>query len=47
MPAALAAYRQAVRLRPDTFGRIAQAVTAARTGFLCLDPAALRRLLDS
>ncbi len=47
MPAALAAYRQALRLRPDTFGRIAQAVTSARTGFLCLDPAALRRLLGA
>jgi tetratricopeptide (TPR) repeat protein len=46
MAAALDAYRAAVRIRPDTFGRIAQAMTSASTGMLCLDPDALRRLLD-
>jgi len=47
MDGAIAAYRQAVAIRADTFGRIAQAVCAARTGFLCLNPAALRRLLGA
>jgi hypothetical protein len=47
MPAAMDAYRSAVRSRPDSFGRIAQAVTAARTGMLWLDPAAFRRALGA
>jgi tetratricopeptide (TPR) repeat protein len=47
MNRALEAYREAVHIRPDTFGRIAQAVTAARTGMLCLDPGAFRRLLHA
>jgi cytochrome c-type biogenesis protein CcmH/NrfG len=45
MAAALTAYRQAIRLRPETFSRIAQALTSASTGMLCLDVGALRRLL--
>jgi tetratricopeptide (TPR) repeat protein len=47
MAAALDAYRHAVRLRPDSFGRIAQAVTAASTGMLWLDIGAFRRLLEA
>lgn len=45
MAAAMTAYRRAVAIRPDTLARIAQAVTAAGTGVLWLDPAALRRAL--
>ena len=47
MEAALAAYRRAIRIRPDTFGRIAQAMTTASTGMLLLDLGALRRLLGA
>jgi len=45
MPGAMAAYRQAIQIRPDTLPRIAQAVTAASTGKLWLNPAGLRREL--
>lgn len=44
---ALAAYRRAVQLRADTFGRIAQGLSAARTGQLWLDLKKLRRSLTS
>jgi len=47
IPAAMDAYRTAVQISPDTFGRIAQAITAARTGMLWLDPAAFRRALGA
>lgn len=47
MDEALDAYRQAVHLRPDTLSRIAQAITAANTGFLPLTPSALRRKLGA
>ena len=47
LPAALDAYRDGLRIRPDTLGRIAQALTAAGTGMLVLDPAALRRMLGA
>jgi tetratricopeptide (TPR) repeat protein len=47
MDAAIEAFRRAIRIRPDTLGRIAQAVTAARTGMLWLDPAAFRRALGA
>lgn len=43
--AAKNAYRQAMRIRPDTFGRIAQALTTAPKGELWLDPRALRASL--
>jgi len=43
----MAAYRSAIQIRPDTLGRIAQAVTAARTGMLWLDPTAFRRALGA
>lgn len=42
---AKAAYRQAVTARPDTFGRIAQAMTTSRRGELWLDLGELRRVL--
>jgi tetratricopeptide (TPR) repeat protein len=45
MAGAMAAYRQAVHIRADTLPRIAQAVTAAATGRLWLNPAGLRRAL--
>ncbi|WP_419728801.1 tetratricopeptide repeat protein [Lichenicola sp.] len=44
--AALDAYAQAWRLRPDSFGRIAQSLVSGRAGLLFLDPAALRACLD-
>jgi tetratricopeptide (TPR) repeat protein len=47
MDAALDAYRRAVKIRPDTFGRIAQAVTAAATGVLWLDLGKFRRWLGA
>lgn len=47
MAAALAAYRRAIRIRPDTFARIAQAVTSSATGMLWLDLAAFRRWLEA
>ncbi len=40
------AYATAARLRPDGFGRAAQALSAASTGELWLDLGALRRRLD-
>ena len=40
---AKAAYGEALRLRPDTFGRIAQAMTTSPKGELWLDLGALRR----
>jgi tetratricopeptide (TPR) repeat protein len=43
---AMRAYAQAYRLRPSTFGRIAQALTSASHGRLWLDEASLRRSLD-
>ena len=45
LPDAIQAYRQAYQLRPDTFGRIAQALTSSPHGALWLDLADLRRLL--
>jgi tetratricopeptide (TPR) repeat protein len=45
MLGAMAAYRQAIQIRPDTLPRIAQAVTAASTGTLWLNPTGLRREL--
>ena len=44
---ARAAYAQALQLRADTFGRIAQAISAAPHGELWLDLAALRQSLES
>jgi tetratricopeptide (TPR) repeat protein len=44
---AMDSYRRAMRLRPDTFGRIAQALTSAKKGRLWLNSARLRRLLDA
>ena len=46
LDAAIASYRCAMRLRPDTFGRIAQAMTSAKTGRLWLNSAQLRRMLE-
>jgi tetratricopeptide (TPR) repeat protein len=43
--AAMRAYRDAYRLRPDMFGRIAMALTSASHGRLWLDEDALRRSL--
>ena len=45
MAAAKMAYRLALRLRPDTFGRVAQALAAAPMGEVWLDLAALRHSL--
>ena len=45
LDAATDAYATALRLRPDSFGRIAQALTSGRTGILWLDLQALRRHL--
>ena len=45
MDAALESYAQCFRLRPDVFGRIAQAVTAGPTGVLWLDLDGLRHRL--
>ena len=42
MAAAKTAYQLALRLQPDTFGRIAQALAAAPIGEVWLDIAALR-----
>lgn len=42
---AMRAYAQAYRLRPDSFGRIAMALTSASRGCLWLDEASLRRAL--
>ena len=45
--AAMDSYRHAMRLRPDTFGRIAQALTSAKKGYLWLNLARLRRSLEA
>ncbi|RAZ87082.1 hypothetical protein DPM33_27015 [Mesorhizobium hawassense] len=45
LDAAMAAYSQAYRLSPSTFGIIAMALTSAPSGGLWLDEDALRRLL--
>lgn len=45
LDAAKQAYGQALTARPDTFGRIAQAMTTSRRGELWLDLGALRRVL--
>jgi tetratricopeptide (TPR) repeat protein len=42
---AMRAYSQAYRLRPQTFGTIAMALTSASHGRLWIDEAALRRSL--
>jgi cytochrome c-type biogenesis protein CcmH/NrfG len=47
MDAAMGAYRSAIAIRPDSLGRIAQAVTADRTGMLYLDLGAFRRRLGA
>jgi tetratricopeptide (TPR) repeat protein len=47
MDAAMPAYAQAYRIRPASFGLIAQALTSASQGRLWLDEAALRRALGS
>ncbi len=47
MDAAMHAYRSAIAIRPDSLGRIAQAVTADRTGMLYLDIGALRQRLGA
>ena len=39
------AYGRSVRLRPESFGRAAQALSSARVGELWLDPGRLRRVL--
>jgi tetratricopeptide (TPR) repeat protein len=44
---AMRAYAQAYRLRPDSFGKIAMALTSASHGALWLDQAALRKKLES
>jgi tetratricopeptide (TPR) repeat protein len=43
---AMRAYAQAYRLRPDSFGKIAMALTSAPHGGLWLDEASLRRALE-
>jgi Tfp pilus assembly protein PilF len=43
--AATKAYRRALDVRPDSFGRIAQALAAAPVGEIWLDVAELRRSL--
>ncbi len=47
MEAAMEAYQWAIRIRPDTFARITQAVTASATGILWLDLAEFRRRLGA
>jgi tetratricopeptide (TPR) repeat protein len=47
MAGALAAYRRAMQVRPESFARIAQAVTTASTGLLWLDLGAFRRSLTA
>jgi tetratricopeptide (TPR) repeat protein len=47
LESAMDSYRQAVRLRPDSFGRIAQALTSAKKGQLWLDLGRLRRSLGA
>jgi tetratricopeptide (TPR) repeat protein len=47
LDAAMDSYRRAIRLRPDTFSRIAQALTSAKKGRLWLNSARLRRLLEA
>jgi cytochrome c-type biogenesis protein CcmH/NrfG len=44
---AMHAYRDAYRLRPESFGVIAMALTSAPRGRLWLDEAALRRSLGT
>lgn len=44
---AMRAYSKAYRLRPDSFGKIAMALTSASHGGLWLDEAALRRKLET
>jgi hypothetical protein len=39
---AIRCYRQAMRLRPDTFGRIVQALPSTQKGMLWLDTRKLR-----
>jgi tetratricopeptide (TPR) repeat protein len=46
LDSAMRAYRDAYRLRPQTFGRIAMALTSASHGRLWLDEASLRRALS-
>ena len=43
---AMRAYAEAYRMRPSTFGLIAQALTSAPHGRLWLDEASLRRALE-
>ncbi len=45
LEAALDAYAVAYRLRPESFGRIAQSLVSGRVGALWLDPARLRQRL--
>jgi tetratricopeptide (TPR) repeat protein len=45
--AAMASYRRALHLRPETFGRIAQALTSAKKGRLWLNSGRLRRFLEA
>jgi Flp pilus assembly protein TadD len=45
MDGAMRAYAQAYRLRPQTFGTIAMALTSASHGRLWIDEASLRRSL--
>jgi tetratricopeptide (TPR) repeat protein len=47
LESAMDTYRQALRLRPDTFGRIAQALTSAKKGQLWLNLDRLRRSLGT
>jgi tetratricopeptide (TPR) repeat protein len=47
LESAMDSYRQAVRLRPDSFGRIAQALTSAKKGQLWLNLGRLRRSLGA
>jgi tetratricopeptide (TPR) repeat protein len=46
LDAAMHAYAQAYRLRPESFGKIAMALTSASHGKLWLDEAELRRTLE-
>jgi tetratricopeptide (TPR) repeat protein len=46
MDAAMDAYADALRTKPSSFGRIAQALVSGRTGALWLRPAALRLALS-
>lgn len=47
LESARSAYGAAIRVRPETFGRIAQSLAAAPSGEVWLDLAALRQSLEA